>query len=118
MSSEKSTIGRVQRGSELIILTMACLSPWAIGAVDAWAQLILEGCIILLAILGLLMAGRSGWSRRLFCAPSIALGALALLALLQAVPLPAVVLKSIAPATHAWRAKLAPEVPQRELGDS
>src|SRR4051794_8748400 len=105
-----------RRASELIVLGLACLSPWAIGAVDAWAQLALDVGIALLAILGIVAADRAGWARRLFCVPSLALLALALLALVQAVPLPEAMLKGIAPATDTWRRGLAPDVPQRVKG--
>lgn len=112
------TVGRIRFASEMIILVMATLAPWAIGAVDAWAQLILEGGLVLLMTLGLLTEGRSGRARRLSCGPSLALAALALLALAQAIPLPDVVLKTVAPATRDWRAGLVPSGPQRVRGDA
>jgi hypothetical protein len=108
---------RLRGAAEVLILALACLSPWAIGAVDAWAQLIFEGGLVLLAALGLFTAERSNWARRLFCLPSMTLAALALLALLQALPLPDAVVRTIAPATQLWRSGLAPGVPQRVQGD-
>jgi hypothetical protein len=113
MIRETAAIGPLRLLSESIILAMACLAPWAIGVVDAWAQWILEGGLLLVLVLGLLGGWHSGWSRRLFCAPSLALGGLALLALIQSLPLPAAFERAFAPATHVWRAHLAPEVPQR-----
>jgi hypothetical protein len=118
MSSHTLLNERLRQASEVIILGMACLSPWAIGAVDAWAQLILYGGLVIPMILGLLNVGRSGWARRLFCGPSLALAGLAPLALLQAIPLSSGVLKTIAPSTYSWKAGLAPAVPQRVRGDS
>jgi O-antigen ligase/tetratricopeptide (TPR) repeat protein len=108
---------RLWPASEAIILAMACLSPWAIGAVDAWAQLALDGGLVLLALLQWLSAPRSDWARRLFCLPSLALGGLALWALVQAAPLPAAVEQTLAPATHAWRSGLVPAAPQAVVGD-
>src|SRR4051794_36601523 len=111
-------IGWLRPLSEGIILAMACLAPWAIGGVDAWAQVLLEVGLLLLLVLNLIAGPRPGWSQRVFSAPSLALGALALLALVQSLPLPAVVEGSIAPRTHAWRTGLVPDVPQRVQGDS
>jgi O-antigen ligase/tetratricopeptide (TPR) repeat protein len=109
---------RLRHACELLILAMAVFSPWAIGAVDAWAQLILDSSLIVLVILGLATAPRRDWARRLLCMPSLALGGLGLLALVQALPLPSAVERTIAPATYAWRAGLAPAVPQSVAGDS
>ena len=97
---------------------MACLSPWAIGAVDAWAQLILNIGLVVLVVLGLLRPGGPDWARRLFCLPSMALAGLSLLALAQAVSLPVAVVRTIAPTTHASRTGLAPEVAQGVKADS
>src|SRR4051812_15025687 len=117
MSSEKPVDERLPSVSEVTTLIMACLAPWAIGAVDAWAQLLLDLGLVVLAISGLLATGRSDWARRLVCMPSLALAGLALLALVQAVPLPALALKTIAPSTHAWRTDLAPGFAERVKGD-
>jgi O-antigen ligase/tetratricopeptide (TPR) repeat protein len=111
-------LDRLRPVSEAIILAMACLSPWAIGAVDAWAQLALSGSLVLLALLQLLSGQRSDWARQLFCVPSLALAGLALWALAQAAPLPAAVERTLAPATRAWRSSLVPEGPQSVRGDS
>src|SRR5689334_19270114 len=41
MNSDKPVDVRLQSAYESIMLVMVTLAPWAIGAVDAWAQLIL-----------------------------------------------------------------------------
>src|SRR5262249_33095812 len=105
---DRPRIEHLRRACEGSILVRAGLAAGAIGAVDAWAQLVLDVGLVLLAILGTLTGTRSDWRRRLFCVPSLALGGLALLALVQAVPLPSGVLKVIAPATSSFREGLAP----------
>jgi O-antigen ligase len=117
MGQNALLIDRLRSASEAIIVAMACLSPWAIGAVDAWAQLALDGGLLLLALLQFASAPRSDWARRLFCLPSLALAGLALGALVQAAPLPAALERTLAPATAAWRAGLAPGAPQGVIGD-
>jgi O-antigen ligase/tetratricopeptide (TPR) repeat protein len=112
MDRLKALIGLMRRAAEVVILAMACLSPWAFGAVDAWAQLLLDVGLVFLVVEGLLNGRRSDWARRLFCLPSAALAMLALLALVQAVPLPIPVVRRIAPSTHAWRTGLAPSAPE------
>ena len=79
MRSPKTLIELLRPAAEAVILAMACLSPWAIGAVDAWAQLILDVGLGLLVVLGLASGRRADWARRLFCVPSLALAGLALL---------------------------------------
>ena len=107
-----------RRGSEAMILALACLAPWAFGAVEAWAQLALDLGILLAAALGL-VAGR-GLDRQLnglFSLPSLALLGLALLALVQAAPLPRGVLDLLDPTTAATRSALIPPAPEHVLGD-
>jgi O-antigen ligase/tetratricopeptide (TPR) repeat protein len=116
MTRSNPTADRLRTAREVLILGMACLSPWAIGGVDAWAQAILFAGLVLVALLGLFQGGAAGWQRRVFGLPSVALAALAGLALFQAVALPAALERTIAPATHAWRAGLVPSGPQGVLG--
>src|SRR5262245_25738251 len=104
MGGEPRGFRWVRRISEAVLLPLACLSPWAFGAVEAWAELLLDLGIALLGVLGLIVARGSDRVRHLVCAPSLALGALAILAVVQAVPLPAGVLRAIAPPTAALRA--------------
>jgi O-antigen ligase len=100
------------RAAEGVAIALACLAPWAFGSVDAWAQLGLWVLIGALALLGLisgrLPAGRSA----LLCPPSLALGGLAILATLQAVPVTAGAIAAVAPDLAALRTALAPERPQ------
>src|ERR1022692_1693988 len=77
----------MHRLSELTILVLVCLAPWAYGSVEAWAELGLYSGIALLTILGLGRCWRAGLSGRLFCLPSLALAGLVLFAFVQVTPL-------------------------------
>lgn len=110
-------IRRCQYASEAILIAMACLAPWAFGAVEAWAEFILFLGIFLLAILALVIRAGTDRMRALFCLPSVAIGGLVLLAALQATPLSPGVLKRISPATVALRAGLLPPTAERVSGD-
>ncbi|MBX6313618.1 MAG: O-antigen ligase family protein [Isosphaeraceae bacterium] len=107
-----------RRCSEAIILILACVAPWAFGSVEAWAELVLDLGIVLVAALGVI-AGRDGdWTPNgLFSLPSLALAGLAMLALAQATPLPQPVLDLVDPAAAAARSALIPAAPERVLGD-
>jgi hypothetical protein len=96
---------------------MACLSPWACGAAKAWAKLALYAGIALVALLGVVAGRGQERTRPLRCGPSLALGGLVLLSLVQAMPLPGGLLRRIAPATAALRADLLPAAPERVAGD-
>ncbi|SIO55513.1 O-antigen ligase [Singulisphaera sp. GP187] len=111
-------IRRCQYASEAILIAMACLAPWAFGAVEAWAEFVLFLGIFLLAILSLLIRAGTDRVRALFCLPSVALGGLVLLVALQATSLSPGVLKRISPATVALRAGLTPAEPEQVSGDS
>ena len=103
--------------SEIIVLGMACLAPWAFGSVDAWAEF---GLALAIALLGVLaMFSRSGTEpiQRLSCLPSLALGSLAVLAVVQALPLPAGLLGWLDPTTAAFHANLLPAHPEIVFGD-
>jgi O-antigen ligase/tetratricopeptide (TPR) repeat protein len=110
-------IRRCQYASEAILIAMACLAPWAFGAVEAWAEFVLYLGIFLLAILALVIRAGTDRSRAIFCLPGVAMGGLVLLAALQATPLAPGVLKRISPAAVALRAGLAPPVAERVSGD-
>src|SRR5258705_13933162 len=97
--SEPILVRRSKQASQAILITMACLAPWAFGAVEAWAEFVLFLGIFLLAILALVIRAGTDRVRALVCLPSVALGGLVLLAALQAAPLPPGVLKRISPAT-------------------
>ena len=62
--------------SEIIVLGMACLAPWAFGSVDAWAEFALALGIALLGTLAMFTRPGSDAMRRLICLPSLALGGL------------------------------------------
>src|SRR2546423_14129243 len=99
------------------MLSMACLAPWAFGAVGAWAELGIDIGVALIALFGF-VAGRGATradSRP--DVPSLALAGLALLALAQAAPLPEGLLARVSPATASLRAELVPRTPERVLTD-
>lgn len=103
--------------SEVLLLAMACFAPWAFGAVDAWAEFVLELGIALVTIQAAITGLRSDPTRRLLCLPSLALAGLVLLAAVQAAPLPAGLLGRIDHTTAALRRDLVPSEPERILGD-
>ena len=109
--------GRARRASEAIILAMACLAPWAFGAVDAWAQFGLDLGIVLLAVLAFFNGRESGRRPGLVTVASLALAGLVVLALLQSASLPGWVLRRVAPGTCSLRASLTPATPERVKGD-
>jgi O-antigen ligase len=109
---------RIALGCEIIIAATACLSPWAFGSVDAWAEFGLVICVALLAVFTLINRWRADQSSRLLNAPGLAIAALALFAWIQTVPLPAVVYQRLDPSGFALRNKLIPvSSPQRVRGD-
>ncbi|HMB02888.1 MAG TPA: O-antigen ligase family protein, partial [Isosphaeraceae bacterium] len=118
-ASPPHVVRREIQASEVILLALVCLSPWAFGCVEARAQLALEVGIVLLAISNMMIGRRSSRRpRRLLGLPSLALAGLALLALAQAIPLPPGALKVLAPAMHSFRMGLVPDVPERVRGDA
>jgi hypothetical protein len=103
--------------SEIIVLGMACLAPWAFGSVDAWAEFALALGIALLGTLVMFTRPGINPMRRLNCLPSLALGGLAVLAIAQATPLPAGFLRRLDPVTAALHGDLLPAQPEVVLGD-
>ena len=103
--------------SEIIVLGMACLAPWAFGSVDAWAEFALALGIALLGTLAIFSRPGINPIRRLNCWPSLVLGGLAVLAVVQATALPAGFLGRLDPVTAALRGALLPAQPEIVLGD-
>ena len=103
--------------SEIIVLGMACLAPWAFGSVDAWAEFALALGIALLGTLTIFSRPGINPMRRLNCWPSLVLGGLAVLAVAQATALPAGFLGWLDPVTAALRGALLPAQPEIVLGD-
>lgn len=116
IESETWTRG-LRIGSEAIVLALACLSPWAIGAVDSWAGFGLASGVTLLALFHLILEWNRGWCRRIFCLPSLAIAGLGLLALAQATPIPNHTIRSIDRSIPKTRAELAPSESYRVAGD-
>ena len=103
--------------SEIIVLGMACLAPWAFGSVDAWAEFALALGIAILGTVAMFTRPGSNAMRRLTCLPSLALGGLAALAIAQATPLPAGFLRRLDPVTAALHGDLLPAQPEVVHGD-
>jgi O-antigen ligase len=100
------------RISELILLLLVCLAPWAFGSVEAWAELGLYAGIGLLTILGFSPRAGARSAGLLARLPSIALGGLVVLAVFQSMPLGREALSWIAPSSAAFRAELLPAQPE------
>lgn len=109
--------GKVAAVREWALLGLACFAPWALGAVDGWAELVLAAGAVAVTLLGLFDRPATPLRRRLTCVPSLALAGLAALALVQAAPLPGGVLGRVAPAAAGLRARLVPAAPERVAGD-
>ncbi len=105
------------RAAEALILATALLSPWAFGSVEAWAEWLIGASIALAAVLLAIAGCESGIRRRLLCGPGLAIAGLAVLGLVQAIPLPQAVFARLAPAAAADRAAMVPEQPESVLGD-
>lgn len=107
-----------ERVSEVVLLAMALGSPWAFGAVPAWAEVWLYAGIALVAVLGAL----SGWGVArpgiLLSAPSVALVGLVGLALLQTVSWPGWLVARGVPSSASFQAGLAPARAARLLGET
>jgi O-antigen ligase len=106
------------RVTEATVLAMACLSPWAFGAMEAWAEEILYLGVVVAALSGAVSGLGTGRARNLVCAPSLVLVGLIVLALGQAAPLSEGVLRRVAPSSSALRAAVAGDEPGRVRGDS
>jgi len=106
------------RLSELTLLLLVCLAPWAFGSVEAWAELGLYAGIALVTILNFGSPSGSSGRGRLVRLPSLALGGLVLLALFQATPIWRGVFSWVAPSSAALRANLLPKQPEHVTGDS
>lgn len=114
---EDRTALTMSKLSEVVILVMACLAPWAFGAEDASAGFVLGVGIVLVTVL----ATASRWStdrlRNLRCLPSLALAGLVLLGTIQAVPLPSWLGRVLAPGDWAFRSVLVPRQAEHVAGD-
>ncbi len=105
-------------GCEVIIGTTACAAPWAFGSVDAWAEFGLVICVSILAVAATVRSLRSTDPIRFLNTPGMAIAGLALLAWIQAVPLPTGVYKTLDPPGFASLNHLVPPTtPQRVRGD-
>lgn len=115
--SESIVVRRSKQAAQAIMLTMACVSPWAFGAVEAWAEFGLDIGVLLLAILSAVVGWRTGQSQSQFCLPSVAIVGLAVLALAEALPLPQGLFERASPTTAALHKSLLPTTPDKVLGD-
>lgn len=105
------------RISEAMVIALVCLAPWAFGAVEAWAELMIDAGIGLVAVLQVFNNRRSNDVSRLSAAPGLALLGLSVLALAQAASLsgPSA---AIANSIHLTESDLSPKRAERILGDS
>ena len=106
------------RFAEGLILTMACAAPWMFGAVDAWAQYILEIGIGIVAILSAIFGPGAFQRRGLLQWTNLGLAGLVILGMTQAIPLPAKLRAVVDPSGAALHSRLIPAVPERVLGDN
>lgn len=114
---EVRTALTMKKLSEILILLMACLAPWAFGAEDAWAGFGLGVGIALLTVLTTATQWSTDRLRNLRCVPSLALAGLVLLGTLQAAPLPPRLVRVLAPSDWSFRSVLAPRTPEHVAGD-
>ena len=114
---ERAANPRAARAAEVTVIGLACLAPWAIGAVDDWAVLCLDAGVAFVGLLTALSLWRTGRRWPVIGLPSVALMGLVLLALFQAMPLPVGLLKTVAPSSYARRLALLPAEPERVSGD-
>ncbi|MHB1557203.1 MAG: O-antigen ligase family protein [Isosphaeraceae bacterium] len=105
------------RAADAVILAVALLSPWAFGAVEAWAEWLIASGIALAAGFVAIAGGQGGIRCRLACGPGLAIAGLAVLGLAQSDPLPHGLFDRIAPAAAADRAALLPHQPETVIGD-
>jgi tetratricopeptide (TPR) repeat protein len=110
-------VSRCGRASEAVLLAMACLSPWAFGAVRAWAEAGIYLGVFLVAVLGAVSGQGADRPRRLVSVPGLALGGLIVLALVQAAAWPGRLVGRVVPSATAFKAGLAPGGPERVDGD-
>jgi O-antigen ligase/tetratricopeptide (TPR) repeat protein len=118
MDAVRYPSSRLERWGEVLCLVLVCLAPWAFGAVEAWAELLLEFGIAGLAAMAIVAGWRAGRSPRLFCVPSVALLGLIGLGFSQAAPLGHQWLRRLAPAAVLARSDLAPATSVRVRGDT
>ncbi|WP_422925739.1 O-antigen ligase family protein [Singulisphaera sp. PoT] len=104
--------------SEAILILIACLTPWAIGGVDAWSGFLLSICLVILAIIHTVTSWSQNWYKRVLCLPSLAIFCLGILGIVQSLPMTPERVKSLSPATYKTRADLTASVPQRTLLDT
>jgi tetratricopeptide (TPR) repeat protein len=106
-------VAALHRGIEGIALLMACLSPWAFGAVHpVFELLLLAGLAVMLLLWGAcwVLDGRLTWQR---CPVALCLAGLVLFGALQVIPWPGDWLARFAPATARWRERLLPAEPEQ-----
>jgi hypothetical protein len=118
MDPARERVSLLERVGEALTLALVCLSPWAFGAVEAWAELALELGIAALAPVAIVAGWRAGRVPHLLCIPGLALLGLVGLALLQATPLPEAWLRRISPAAAGSRATFAPATAVRVRDDA
>ncbi|MFO0889771.1 MAG: O-antigen ligase family protein [Isosphaeraceae bacterium] len=114
MPDEIPLVRRLRSISECLLISMACLAPWAFGSVEAWAQFLLASGLLLVTALRLLTGwlSRTPRATRLLSVPGAAMAGIVILALLQSYALPGRLSGWIGPQIERTRAGLAPSGPQ------
>ena len=116
MDTERAATRGLDRSAENVLLASAALAPWAFGAVEAWAELLLELAIALSACLVAISGWRDGRASRPGGLPGLGLAGLAGLALAQTIPCPDGLLPALAPRAALQLRGLVPATPIRLLG--
>ena len=112
-SSDRSAASSIRLrcawAAEVLLAGALLLSPWAIGAVDAWAMFALDVVILIAAALSFWSRRGPDVMRRLLCLPSLALLGLAALSLAQALPWPDSLLRGVDSRTAAFWDEMIPK---------
>jgi O-antigen ligase/tetratricopeptide (TPR) repeat protein len=111
MSSQSPSTSRLDPFIEVLLIALLAFLPAALGAVDSWTEAIATA---LGAAIALCLAIRAALARTSAVRPSLAWVAVALfvaIVLMQLLPLPAALIKTVSPHTTELRADLLGDLP-------
>ena len=97
------TLPVADRIAEATIFLMVCAAPWMFGSVEAWAELLLTLGTVLVVVLTTWSGRVSLGSRFRVGRPGLALLGLALLGLVQTIPMGERGLATVDPVAGGWR---------------
>jgi O-antigen ligase len=109
---EPRAAGWLRAATEVVVLAVVALTPWAFGGVDPAFELALAAGVALVAVLwaaAVAVEGRLVWVR---CPLAMCLAGLTLLGLLQLVPVPPAVHRAVAPGLARLWDDLLPAAPE------